>query len=229
MQHEADFDARRAAAADEYNRHQSREDGQRVVTDLAEGLTLLRNSLYSRAHQDVERMVGRDSMMIPVSELKTEKQAKTEIEIFQIAVSTALVQSQGYASMQKEWYLKWLTRLRLGEPREDDKIMGRLDAYLSKSDEERRLAFSNVMAQVLPESRRAPLVLFRLQPLAVRIVTALAFDDRETASEARRRQVAALPAISDCRSCRSQLLAPGDQCKECGNPLWKFEWLIATD
>jgi hypothetical protein len=229
MQHEAGFDARRAAAAEEFNHHESREDGERVVTNLAEGLTLLRDLLYSRTRHDVEQKIGRDSMMMPVSELKTEKQAKTEIEIYQIAVSTAFVQSLGYASMQEEWYLKWLTRLRLGEPRKDDKITARLDTYLSKSDEEQRLAFSNVLAKVLPESRRAPLVLFRLLPLAVKIATALAFDDRETASEARQRQVTALPPISDCRSCRSKLLPASDQCNDCGNPLWKYEWLTATD
>ena len=85
------------------------------------------------------------------------------------------------------------------------------------------------MGRVLPESRHAPLVLFLLFPLAVQIVTASAFDDRGTASGQRRQQTAILPAITDCRQCRGQLLEFTEQCTACGNPLWKYDWLTAVD
>jgi hypothetical protein len=179
--------------------------------------------------QDVERVLGKDSMVMPISEMKTEKQAKTEIELYQIAVSASLVRDQAYASMKDEWFLQWLTRLRVGEPHADEKVSRRLSDYVSKTEDERRLAFTDVLARVLPESRRAPLVLFRLLPLAVRIATALAFNDQPTAAETRWQQAVELPAVTDCRTCRGKLLDNGQQCQACGNPLWKYEWLTATD
>ena len=38
-----------------------------------------------------------------------------------------------------------------------------------------------------------------------------------------------LPVIGDCRACRGKVLDNGEQCSVCGNPLWKPEWLMATD
>ena len=66
-------------------------------------------------------------------------------------------------------------------------------------------------------------------PLAVEIVTALAFGDSAQATEVRQHQVVILPAISDCEQCRSKLLENGEQCPECGNPLWLFDWLRSVD
>jgi len=85
------------------------------------------------------------------------------------------------------------------------------------------------MSHVLPESRRAPLVLFRLLPMAVHVATHLAFGGQIAAEEIRGRQRHFLPAIEDCRACRGKVLAPDEQCSECGNPLWNSELLIATD
>jgi hypothetical protein len=229
MQQEGASEARRGEAAEEFDGHEGRSDGARIVASLADGSTLLRNLLYSRVHQDVERVLGKDSMVMPISEMKTEKQAKTEIELYQIAVSAGFVRDRAYAGMEDEWYLRWFTRLRLGEPHADEKVSRRLADYVSKTEDERRLAFTNVLARVLPESRRAPLVLFRLLPLAVKIATALAFDDRQTAAETRRQQAAELPAVTDCRTCHGELLDNGKQCQECGSPLWKYEWLTTTD
>ena len=42
-------------------------DVARTVDSLSVGLTLLRNLLLSRIHEDVERHVGFDSMIAPVS------------------------------------------------------------------------------------------------------------------------------------------------------------------
>ena len=61
------------------------------------------------------------------------------------------------------------------------------------------------------------------------IATALAFGDHARARDARKRQTADLPAIRYCSQCRGDVLENGEQCRGCGNPLWKFEWLTATD
>ena len=220
---------RRVEAAEAFNRHENRGDAARVTAVLADGLSVLCNTLYRRVHYDVQRIIGMDSMLAPVSEERSEKTTKVEIELYQIAVSAAAVRQREYVATDDDWYLQWLTRLRLGEARAGSKAAERLAYYLSKTSRERRLAFTDVLANVLAESRKAPLVLFRLVPPAVEIVTALAFGDRTGAAEARNRQMDYLPPIRDCRECRGGLLAGGEQCEQCGNPLWKFDWLMSAD
>jgi hypothetical protein len=58
---------RRQQAIEEFNQHLHRGDGARVAGNLAGGLTLLRDMLYVRVHDDVELRVGMDSMLSPVS------------------------------------------------------------------------------------------------------------------------------------------------------------------
>jgi len=111
----------------------------------------------------------------------------------------------------------------------DEASAARVAQYRSKSADDRRLALTDVLLQVLPESRRAPLVLFRLMPLAVHIATALAFGDHATAAEVRARQIACLPSIRDCHRCRGEVADNGDLCEVCGSPLWRYEWLTVTD
>lgn len=224
-----EFDKRRVEAGEQLNRHENRRDGTRVVGSLADGLTILRDLLYFRLHEDVERIVGRDSMLMPISEKKSEKVTKVEIELYQIAESTVAAGECGYASTDDDWYLQWLARFRLGKMQSDAKLAERLADYLSKTPDDRRLAFTDVLARALPESRRAPLVLFRLLPLCVRITTALAFGDRTIASQLRDHQVDHLSAIRDCSECGGGLLENGRRCRKCGNPLWKFDWLTAAD
>jgi hypothetical protein len=219
---------RRQQAIEEFNQHLRRGDGARVAGNLAGGLTLLRDLLYVRVHDDVELRVGMDSMLSPVSVEKTAKVAKLEIDLYQDAVSAIAVGQQGYAGGD-DWYLKWLTRFRLGRLSEDPRVAKRLSRYLAATPDGRWLAFTNVMASVVAESRRAPLVLFRLVPYAVQIVTALAFDDHVLCDAAREQQLHLLPAIRDCHHCRGKLLDCGEECRLCGNPLWKFEWLTAAD
>ena len=168
-------------------------------------------------------------MFMPVSEQKAEVTTLTEIELFQIAESAAAARDCGYAGEAHEWYLGWLVRLRLGHAPAEPRIDARLADYLAKTPEGRRLAFSTVLARVLPESRQAPLVLFQLYPLAVQIATAVAFGDSRAASAARSQQLAILPSIGDCRPCHGKVLDSGEQCPGCGNPLWKPEWLTAVD
>ena len=55
----------------------------------------------------------------------------------------------------------------------------------SATPHDRCLAFSDVLVKVIPESRKAPLVLFHLLPLAVRLVTAAALGDQATAAKLR--------------------------------------------
>ena len=219
--------ARHSKAVREFDRHLHRKDGATVAEGLASGLDLFRDSLYLRMHRDVEQMVGVDSMWMPVSEIRTERRAKCEIELYQVAESAAAVRT--YLDSEFDWYCRWLARLRLGPDSPDAKQLQRLEDYLAKTGDERRLAFTDVLAIALPDSRGAPLVLFRLMPFCVEIVTALAFGDHARAREARKSQAVHLPAIQYCQQCRGDVLESGEQCRGCGNPLWKYDWLIATD
>ena len=220
---------RHEKAVREFNQHEHRKDGSKVVDSLWAGLTLMSDSLYVRVHSDVEKLVGKDSMLMPISEIKSETQARTEIELYQVAESAAAVQEHGYVGADDDWYPNWLLELRLDEWLRRAAEPDRLAGYLAQSADDRRLAFTDVLARVLPESREAPLVLFRLAPLSVRIVTSLAFGDHARALEARQSQKAILPAIGDCQQCNARMLDNGEKCDACGNPLWNFDWLTAID
>ncbi len=218
-----------AAVVDEFNQHESRKDGAQVAGCLTSGLTTLRDALYLRVHRDVEQLIGRDSMLMPVSEFRAQHQTFREIEAYQIAESVSAVKERRYLNDAEGWYWPWLTRLRMGETGSDKEFTERTRAYLPGTSDERRRKFMNELARVLQESHEAPLVLFRLVPLAVQIATACAFGDRGTASDLRRQQTSILPAIADCRHCQGRLLECVEHCRACGNPLWKYEWLVAAD
>jgi hypothetical protein len=218
-----------AEAVEALARHVGRDDASRVVAELTAGLGVLRDSLYTRVHLDVEQIVGMDSMLMPVSESRTQRLAKLEIELYQIAVSSAAVARHGYAPGGDAWFRPWLAKLLLDREHCDRRAAERIEFYAAKSPDKRRLAFTDVLASALPESRRAPLVLFRLIPLAIDIVTALAFGDRAEAEQLRTQQIDHLAAIHDCRTCHGDLLENGRQCPECGNPLWTFKWLTMAD
>ncbi|MBU4270271.1 MAG: hypothetical protein KKE86_14240 [Planctomycetes bacterium] len=215
-----------AAAAKEFNARTGRDNGRSAAEKLDQRLVLLQDLLYSRLHGDVQQAVGMDSMLMPISELKTQLAAKTDISLYQIAESRAAVVELGARATADDWYSRWLARLLLGEPIDAD-TLARLDEYGSKSPRERMLAFTDVLARVLPESRRAPLVLFNLFPISVWIATAIAWGDRVRAAEFRKKQLDLQPALGDCTVCRGQLLATGKQCRQCGNPVWKYDWLVA--
>lgn len=223
-----DFSRRQSQSVEEFNQHERRSDGLRVASSLAAGLSVLRDSLFVRMHEDVERVIGRDSMLIPVSELKAQKLTKREIEIYQVVESAAAAREFGYAA-SLDWYSGWLCRLRQADTQTDPTACTRLPEYLGEPAEKRRARFESVLSKVLPESTRAPLVVFLLYPLCVQIVTAQAFADHARAARLRQSQVAILPVILDCRSCHGKVLENGEQCAGCGNPLWKFSWLTAAD
>src|SRR5580698_9245150 len=82
-----DRSQRRTDAAAEFDRLTQRADGARVVHLLADGLSMLRDLLFTRIHGDMEQIFGLDSMLLPVSLLKCEANAKTEIEVYQVVES----------------------------------------------------------------------------------------------------------------------------------------------
>lgn len=219
---------RRVEATEEFNRHEGRADGVTVISSLAGGLTILRDALYVRMFDDVQAAVGRDSILLPVSLEKAERLAKTEIEVFQVVVAANWAERCGYVR-DGPWCLDWLARLRLGLSRNEPAIEARLEHYRSRPADAQRLAFTNVLAETLPSSRRAPLVLFRLHPLAVQIAAALAFGDHKRAQGVRTEQMSLLPAIGDCHECHGKLIENGERCRVCGNPLWHFNWLVVAD
>lgn len=219
---------RQVAAADQWNQHLRRQDGLPVVTSLDAGLTLLRDLFYERMHADVERVVGKDSMLMPVSELKAFLATKTEIDVFQVAESACAARQFGYTGTDT-WYLLWLAGLRLGPAATDAATTQQLARYHPKTPDERRHLLMDTLLKLLPESGKAPLVLFLLVPLAVQLATALAWGDAARARDVRKRQQTCLPAIADCQECRGRVLDNGALCRQCGNPLWKFEWLTVTD
>jgi len=223
-----EYSRRQDEAINEFNRHEGCDDGLRVATSLASGLGVLRDSLYMRMHEDVERIIGRDSMLIPVSELKAQKLTKIETELYQIVESGRAVVEHGYVT-EFPWYVQWLCRLRLAGVESNPVCCNRLEEYLADDAAKRRARFERVLAKVLPESTRAPLVVFSLYPLCVQIVTAQAFSDHTCAARLRQSQAGILQSILDCRSCHGKILENGEQCASCGNPLWKFSWLTAAD
>lgn len=217
------------AAARELNRHEQRKDGRRVVRSLNDGLNVVRDAFYLRIHRDVQQTLGNDSMLMPVSVLKAEQQTTEEIEIYQTAEAAAAAVRHGYADGSDDWFLLWLARIRLEEWAVNPAAQMRLREHFTQSSEERALALTDTLAAILPQSMKAPLVLFRLMPLAVELATALAFDDRETAAALRREQLDLLPPISYCQDCHGEVLDQGQQCQVCGNPLWKHKYLTAID
>jgi hypothetical protein len=217
---------RRAEAAAEFNQRHNREDGDLVVNSLADGLNALRDLLYARAHGDVEQRFGVDSMLVASAEIKRLEIGRNEIELYEVAESAATVAERRYFPESDRWYLDWLIRLRLQESQQTAAVNQRLAEYLSQSPAGRRLKFSEVLETNLPDAGHAPLVIYRLFPLAVSTATALAFGDHAGAEDARHRQVAILPGIADCPSCHGRVLANEERCTQCGNPFWSYDWLI---
>jgi hypothetical protein len=117
----------------------------------------------------------------------------------------------------------------LGHVDVDSRAARRIQYYASKSADDQRLAFSNILTAAQPEASRAPLVLLRLVPAAVEIATALAFGKSVDADHWRHEQGEILPSIRDCHRCHGKLLENGEQCPVCGNPLWTYEWLTNVD
>jgi hypothetical protein len=219
----------RQSAAFDLGRHCPHLDPAEVVDSLSVGLSQLVNLLMRRIHEDVERHLGIDTMIAPVSNHQEEEQARrarAEIEVYSTLVVNEEVVEGGFLNGSSAWFLDWLVGLLLGEEHEA-LLKKRLEFYRSPTAEDRRLKFLTVLQQAAPESARAPLVLFRLFPRAVRIVAAVAFGAAPRARELRDVQKSFLPAIVDCHECHGRILDNDEICQVCGNPVWEFEWLQA--
>jgi hypothetical protein len=218
---------RRAKAEESFNQHENRTDAMNVVNSLNDGLSILSDLLFTRVHADVELVIGVDSMLLPVAALQSEARARKEIEIYLIAESVAEARTNHYVSTDDDWYLHWLGQLRIGTQMDNPEVINRLADYGSKPPDDRRISFCGMLERTFREAAHAPLIIYRLLPLAIWIATAMAFGDHPRAALARRQQMNLLSAIGDCRQCHGSLLENGEKCAECGNPLWKFEWLTA--
>jgi|GEM_PF-563700 len=218
---------RRAEAAAEFDRHENRGDGARITNLLGDGLTVLRDSFFNRVHGDVEKEFGLDSMLLPVAVLKSEANSNLEIEIYQTVEAVLSMRENRYAAAEDGWATSWLARLRLAESAGSPAVVQRMAFYSERSDDDRRRSFLTRLQQVLPEAGHAPLVMFRLFPLAISIAVALAFGDHPRAEETRKRQITWLSSIADCHACHGRLLENGEKCQHCGNPFWKYDWLTA--
>lgn len=226
----ASIQKRHAQAAESLSEQCDVSDSQQIVEDLSAMLTHVRSLLAKRVHEDIETRFGVDSMLAPMSLTEEERElhhAKVEIETYMIVVCADEISDSGYVDDQ-EWCIQWLTHLRLGDDLPAH-IPDRIAAYLKRSIEKRRLLFSDILARCLPEAHKAPLVVFRIFPKAVRLAVAMAFHDSTRVAQLRDEQIAFLPAIVDCPQCHGDLLESSDTCRQCGNPLWNLEWLVAAD
>jgi hypothetical protein len=213
-----------AAAA--LSAQESRADGAKITASLMAGLNEIDSLLFDRVSSDVETEFGEDSMLVPVSAIKSGKATRKEIEVYQAIEAAALARSAG-AIRDEVWFADWLARLRLGDLYDDPMIAQRFAHYRGKQADARRLMFESMLERTYPEAGKAPVLIYRLFPLAIGIVTSVAFGDHALAQNLRKQQCELLPNLVECRACHGQLLENGDECRHCGNPLWKFEWLTA--
>lgn len=220
---------RRGSAITAFEVKEKRSDAGAVVSSLCDGLTRLRKLMFERVHDDVERQFGMDSMLMPTSEENLRTRTLLEIELYQVAIAAIQARSYQYVKQPDPWFLDWLTDLRIGTEKDNSLVVQRLSHYLKLDKAKRRLAFTDALVRALPEAERAPLVLYRLFPLAIKVVTSVAFSDATTAAAERDRQMSFLPAIGDCSECHGRLLENGEVCRTCGNPVWNYQWLTATE
>lgn len=202
-----------------------------TANNLWSGLTTLRELLLTRLHSDVEVEFGIDSAVTPASTsamIREMGQAAEEIEAYSMVLVVDEATRSGYARGEMDWFRNWLLRLRWGDEM-NSATLARMQAYEQHSDSERRRMFASYLEQAIPEATRTPLIIYRLFPRAVRIVTALAFGDTLRAREIRGEQISYLPVIGDCHHCHGLPLENGETCVACGNPLWKLKWLSATE
>jgi hypothetical protein len=209
-------------------------DAVKVVDRLSAGMNMLRDSFFHRIHGDLEDALGRDSMLLGVSPLKSEEKARAEIELYQINETAIEIDESGWRQgpdgsgpVNRDQLTQWLVKFRFGDTSDEPMIARRLAAYAGKRSDDRRMLFAAALERAFPEARRAPLVVYRLLGPAAAIHAALAFGDCTRARDLRKRQKSLLPSISDCRTCHGEVLDSGEKCLQCGNPFWKHEWLVA--
>jgi hypothetical protein len=227
----ASLQTRHQKAVATLSHHDGVRQPEKVVESLSAGLSTLRKLFLTRIHDDVEAYFGIDSMLAPMTESEERKElhlAKVEIEVYNIAVVAQELREVYHLDNPSDWACDWLLELRLGDQIPAG-LRHRLDGYLKRTASERRMMFAATVEHALPEAMKAPLVIYRLYPRAIRVALAIAFGDPLRAAEQRNEQLALLPAIGDCDACHGRALANGEVCSTCGNPLWKIKWLSAAD
>lgn len=214
-------------AVREFDAHHASGGGERIVAGLAAGLDRLAELMLDRASTDPETRFGVDSMIMPSSLVKGHLAATLEIELFAAVETAETAYRNGYLAGNESWFLPWLISWRLPDRHHEGGVAARLAVYKAKPADGRRLALETALERALPQATHAPLVLYRMFPLAVEVAAALSFADGPGAQAARKRQLTILPGLADCQTCHGSLLENGDECRICGNPLWKFDWLTA--
>jgi hypothetical protein len=159
--------------------------------------------------------------------VKRIQRARVEIDAYAAVVVNDEVTQSGYVDGLSEWFLDWIFQLRFGDEYEQT-FKEHADPYRGLSDRGRRRRFVSILQQAVPESVKAPPVLFLLFPQSVRIIAAVAFGDALRAQKLRAEEVDLLSAIGDCHECRGRVLSNEETCRICGNPLWTFAWLRAV-
>lgn len=212
----------------QFDEHEGRQDGNEIAVQLTNGLDLLSDLLFTRVHADVERHLGMDSMLTPLSELKSEMVARNEIDCFCVAEAALAARDHAFVRDEGQWFLNWLAALKMGTAASTPGVAAGLNSYWNDPADQRRLRFSNRLERVVPEASRAPLVLYRLTPLSAAIVACVAFGQGEIAKQIRGQQIRLLPGITDCPECHGKLLGNEQPCRQCGNPMWKHAWLTAV-
>lgn len=217
-----------AKAGPEFDRQEERSDGTAIADHLMKNLTTVRESLMRRVLTR-DKSVPLDSMLLPVSKLKAQQHAVEEVEAYVVAESAHAVRALKLVMTPDPWYAEWLQGMRLESWNPLGNVPERIASYLEQSADERRLQFSDLLVEAIPEARLAPLVLFRILPTTVHVATALAFRDTRGAEKLRAEQVKILPSIGYCQECHGKLLPDGQECATCGNPLWNRQWLCEID
>ncbi|MHB8898819.1 MAG: hypothetical protein ACYC6Y_08750 [Thermoguttaceae bacterium] len=217
-----------AKAAAAFNEREGRTDGAVIAERLTRNLTCLRESLLRRILAP-EKQLPLDSMFLPVSQLRAQQHASEELEAFMIAESACAARTLNLLKGDQAWYVSWLSAMRLDSWNPLGNVPQRIAAYLAESGDQRRLQFSNLLVEVIPQARLAPLVLFRILPTTVHVATALAFGNANGAERFRAEQIKILPSITYCQQCHGAILEEGKECAGCGNPLWNRQWLCEID
>ncbi len=223
--------AHRGTAAEQLHQLRPDIDANEVVASLCDGLDLLADLLFTRIDRDVEQNFNLDSMLMPAStsgEVEASSRVRKQIDIYSVVVAAEEAASAGYIKADAESIIGWFSSLRLSE--HDGSAVGRrIEKYRALEPQEQPRQFASTLERRMPHATNAPLVIYRLYPLAVGIVVAIAFGDHLRAGELRNRQAALLPVISDCHPCHGRPLDNGEECPACGNPLWQYDWLCVAD
>ncbi len=79
----------------EFNLQTHGDAGERVAGSLNRGLALLRDALFARLHYDFEKIVGKDSMLMPLSVLRKVGEWCPPYAFFQALSATETKQCDG--------------------------------------------------------------------------------------------------------------------------------------